>query len=228
MSTLDRAPQFDVVRSDLLSIKRHLETAERSLDRIERALASEDAIGKYDAAYAREFVTPLETRAAPLVFGDLILSRQFELKARQFVEISLRQLEHLLQPLEFIGSTKRRGHPRIYSKTFLILRCARIFEMFDTNRRAAEVNQTNEAKRSRKGRLAPAYIKGLVPFVRKVITAIDPHLRDHRKQRFEPTLARHGGRLVKLTGDGALAEFPSAVDGLRAAIEFQQSMVEGQ
>ena len=51
-------------------------------------------------------------------------------------------------------------------------------------------------------------------------------LREHRKQRFEPTLARHGGRLVKLTGDGALAEFPSAVDALGAAIEFQQSMAE--
>jgi TolB-like protein/class 3 adenylate cyclase/Tfp pilus assembly protein PilF len=51
-------------------------------------------------------------------------------------------------------------------------------------------------------------------------------LREHRKQRFEPSLARFGGRLVKLTGDGALAEFPSAVDALGAAIEFQQSMVE--
>src|SRR5215813_4001726 len=51
-------------------------------------------------------------------------------------------------------------------------------------------------------------------------------LREHRKQRFEPTLVRHGGRLVKLTGDGALAEFPSAVDALSAAIEFQQAMSE--
>jgi class 3 adenylate cyclase len=51
-------------------------------------------------------------------------------------------------------------------------------------------------------------------------------LREHRKQRFEPTLARNGGRLVKLTGDGALAEFPSAVDALSAAIEFQQAMAE--
>jgi adenylate cyclase len=51
-------------------------------------------------------------------------------------------------------------------------------------------------------------------------------LREHRKQRFEPTLARHGGRLVKLTGDGALAEFPSAVDAVGAAIEFQQAMTE--
>src|SRR5712672_1122261 len=52
------------------------------------------------------------------------------------------------------------------------------------------------------------------------------HLREHRKERFEPTVARHGGRLVKVTGDGALAEFPSAVDALGAAIEFQQAMAE--
>lgn len=52
-------------------------------------------------------------------------------------------------------------------------------------------------------------------------------LREHRKQRFEPTLARHGGRLVKLTGDGALTEFPSAVDALCAAIKFQQAIVGG-
>src|SRR5262245_1119529 len=51
-------------------------------------------------------------------------------------------------------------------------------------------------------------------------------LRVHRQQRLEPVLARHGGRLVKLTGDGALIEFPSAVDALSAAIEFQQAMAE--
>lgn len=51
-------------------------------------------------------------------------------------------------------------------------------------------------------------------------------LKAHRTERLEPTLARHGGRLVKLIGDGALAEFPSAVDALGAAIEFQQAMAE--
>ena len=49
-------------------------------------------------------------------------------------------------------------------------------------------------------------------------------LREHRKERLEPALARYGGRLVKLTGDGALVEFASAVDALSAAIEFQQSV----
>src|SRR4051794_40002804 len=51
-------------------------------------------------------------------------------------------------------------------------------------------------------------------------------LKEHRAQRLEPALVRNGGRLVKLTGDGALAEFPSAVDALRAAIEFQQAVEE--
>ena len=51
-------------------------------------------------------------------------------------------------------------------------------------------------------------------------------LKAHRTERLEPTLARHGGRLVKLTGDGALVEFPSAVDALNAAIAFQQAVAE--
>ena len=51
-------------------------------------------------------------------------------------------------------------------------------------------------------------------------------LREHRKERLEPVLARYGGRLVKLTGDGALVEFASAVDALSAAIEFQQAVAD--
>ncbi|MGD9882178.1 MAG: adenylate/guanylate cyclase domain-containing protein [Reyranella sp.] len=50
--------------------------------------------------------------------------------------------------------------------------------------------------------------------------------RTHRSQRLEPTLARHGGRLVKMTGDGALVEFASAVEALGAAIEFQQAIAD--
>jgi class 3 adenylate cyclase/uncharacterized protein (DUF302 family) len=51
-------------------------------------------------------------------------------------------------------------------------------------------------------------------------------LRDLRVRRLEPLLVRHGGRLVKLTGDGALIEFVSAVDALSAAIEFQQATTD--
>ena len=36
-----------------------------------------------------------------------------------------------------------------------------------------------------------------------------------------PAIAQHGGRIVKNTGDGFLAEFPSAVEAVRAATQFQ-------
>ena len=51
-------------------------------------------------------------------------------------------------------------------------------------------------------------------------------LRKNRSEDLDPVLAKYGGRLVKLTGDGVLIEFASAVDALSAAIEFQQAMAE--
>jgi TolB-like protein/class 3 adenylate cyclase len=38
----------------------------------------------------------------------------------------------------------------------------------------------------------------------------------------EPSIAQHGGRIVKNTGDGLLAEFRSAVEAVRAATQFQK------
>src|SRR5262245_12981688 len=40
----------------------------------------------------------------------------------------------------------------------------------------------------------------------------------------EPAIAEHDGRIVKKTGDGLLAEFPSAVEAVRAAIRFQDKV----
>src|SRR5215208_8267825 len=40
----------------------------------------------------------------------------------------------------------------------------------------------------------------------------------------DPALTKHGGRIVKHTGDGFLAEFPSAVEAVRAATYFQNSI----
>src|SRR6516165_5648613 len=41
-----------------------------------------------------------------------------------------------------------------------------------------------------------------------------------------PAIAAHGGRIVKNTGDGFLAEFPSAVEAVRAAVQFQARIEE--
>jgi class 3 adenylate cyclase len=49
-------------------------------------------------------------------------------------------------------------------------------------------------------------------------------LREIRKGIVNPVLAEHGGRIFKLIGDGMLAEFPSAVQALRAAIGIQEAM----
>ncbi len=49
-------------------------------------------------------------------------------------------------------------------------------------------------------------------------------LRAHREKLIEPKVAEHEGRIVKLMGDGLLAEFPSAVEAVHCAIEIQHTM----
>jgi TolB-like protein/class 3 adenylate cyclase len=51
-------------------------------------------------------------------------------------------------------------------------------------------------------------------------------VKAHLAERVEPAITRQGGRVVKLTGDGVLAEFGSAVDALSAAILLQQGMAD--
>ncbi len=49
-------------------------------------------------------------------------------------------------------------------------------------------------------------------------------LRAHREALIEPKIAEHDGRIVKLMGDGLLAEFPSAVEAVQCAVEIQHYM----
>src|SRR5881397_3108339 len=51
-------------------------------------------------------------------------------------------------------------------------------------------------------------------------------LRAHRKELFEPDIARHHGRIFKLMGDGLLAEFGSVVDAVECAVGLQRGMAE--
>lgn len=51
-------------------------------------------------------------------------------------------------------------------------------------------------------------------------------LLDHLNGRLAPVVARRGGRVIRLKGDGGLVEFVSAVDAVAAAIDFQQTMAE--
>ena len=49
-------------------------------------------------------------------------------------------------------------------------------------------------------------------------------LRALRRDLIDPVIATHGGRTVKLMGDGRLIEFASVVDAVRCALDVQRGM----
>src|SRR5258708_1027668 len=51
-------------------------------------------------------------------------------------------------------------------------------------------------------------------------------LKAHRRELIDPKIGEHSGRIVKTTGDGMLAEFPSVVDAVRCAAELQRAMID--
>src|SRR6516165_1255950 len=51
-------------------------------------------------------------------------------------------------------------------------------------------------------------------------------LRAHLRELVDPKIEEHRGRIVKNTGDGFLAEFPSVVDAVRCAVEVQRGMID--
>src|SRR5690242_6251624 len=50
--------------------------------------------------------------------------------------------------------------------------------------------------------------------------------KGHLRELVDPKIKEHRGRIVKSTGDGLLAEFPSAVNAVRCAAEVQRAMVD--
>ena len=53
-------------------------------------------------------------------------------------------------------------------------------------------------------------------------------LKSHREQLFDPKIAEHNGRIVKLMGDGTLVEFASVVDAVECAIAIQSALAEAE
>jgi adenylate cyclase len=51
-------------------------------------------------------------------------------------------------------------------------------------------------------------------------------LKAYRNETIDPRIAAHGGRIVKLMGDGALVEFPSVVEAVLCAVEIQRAVSE--
>ena len=51
-------------------------------------------------------------------------------------------------------------------------------------------------------------------------------LKAHREELIEPKITEYHGRIVKLMGDGLLAEFGSVVDAVECAVVIQRQMAE--
>jgi class 3 adenylate cyclase len=51
-------------------------------------------------------------------------------------------------------------------------------------------------------------------------------LKALRKEFIEPLIVEYRGRVVRLMGDGALVEFPSAVDAVECAVALQTGVAE--
>jgi adenylate cyclase len=51
-------------------------------------------------------------------------------------------------------------------------------------------------------------------------------LHTAREEVLQPRIVKHHGRMVKLMGDGLLAEFPSAVEAVQCAVEIQDTLSE--
>jgi adenylate cyclase len=51
-------------------------------------------------------------------------------------------------------------------------------------------------------------------------------LKSRRKDIVQPLVAQHQGRIFKVTGDGIMVEFASAVNAVQCAIDLQQAMAE--
>ena len=78
-------------------------------------------------------------------------------------------------------------------------------------------------------RLAAILVSDVVGYSRLVGADEDrtlARLRTLRSDLIDPTVAIHNGRIVKRTGDGSIAEFRSAVDAVRCAVELQNAMVD--
>src|SRR4029079_1365347 len=84
-----------------------------------------------------------------------------------------------------------------------------------------------EGERIVERRLAAVLMAGVVGYSRLMeedeagtLTA----LKERRKSVLEPIIRAHGGRLVKVMGDGVLVEVASAVNAVTGALELQRQM----
>jgi len=78
-------------------------------------------------------------------------------------------------------------------------------------------------------RLAAILVADVVGYSRMMAadeTGTLARLKKVRAELFDPGIAEHRGRIIKLMGDGALVEFASVVDAVACAAAIQRAMRE--
>src|ERR1700751_6344771 len=71
-----------------------------------------------------------------------------------------------------------------------------------------------------------AYVAGYSRLMGADEEGTHERLKAHPRELVDPKISEHSGRIVKTTGDGFLAEFPSVVDAVRCAAELQRAMID--
>ncbi|TVR99109.1 MAG: response regulator [Rhodospirillales bacterium] len=90
--------------------------------------------------------------------------------------------------------------------------------------KALPAPRSPEAADRRMAAVLCADVAGYVRLMNQDETGTMRALWDHRRELIDPTLAAHGGRLVKNTGDGFFAEFRAVSDACTAALAIQAGM----
>lgn len=89
-----------------------------------------------------------------------------------------------------------------------------------------EISLTGEPVERRLAAVLVADVAGYSRLMGRAEERTLAQLKTARAALVDPQIVGHRGRIVKTTGDGMLAEFASAVDAVRCAIEIQRGMAE--
>jgi class 3 adenylate cyclase/TolB-like protein/Flp pilus assembly protein TadD len=84
---------------------------------------------------------------------------------------------------------------------------------------------------ARRRRLTAVMLADVVGYSRMMSRSEDEthdRFAGHSRELIDPTINKYGGRLVRSMGDGLLAEFVSAVDAVRCALDIQRGLAARQ
>jgi adenylate cyclase len=87
---------------------------------------------------------------------------------------------------------------------------------------------TEQRVQRRLAAILAADVVGYSALMQRAEEATYAELERLKREVVEPSLSRHDGRLIKTTGDGALAEFASPSAAVRCAVEIQESIASGR